>query len=177
MKKKYLIILLLFLSVSAFSQDQIKVLPIDSLNNYAKNNDSILSKIDNIYFHLQKSLYAETTDTLPEQIMRVKSKIIAINDDFSAIEIDMNFSQIKESFLIILRAVIDFNNLHLSKTEEFYNKLRIAEKHNDNKEKENADTEICDFFKKFEEYKKPFIVNYKNEIENKKNLIISENKK
>ncbi|MCC6722257.1 MAG: hypothetical protein IT243_08635 [Bacteroidia bacterium] len=170
MKRLIFLILISFACSTSYSQPE-QILATDSLNNFLKYNDSILAKINRYSSDFHKLLNIEGNDTLPKLIMNFSNQIKNIQNEYIALEIDNQFSPVKESFISVLRSIADYNELHLSKTEEYYNKWLFAIKTNDKKEKDKANDEICMFFNNLDKNKETFIKNYNNEIENLRNLL------
>lgn len=175
--KKIFFIIISFISINAFSQDETQVQQVDSLSSFIKYNESVLTNIDSIYSKFHRAFYKGENDTFPQLIMGIRSQIDFTMNEYLNTHFDMSFSPIKESFLTIIRNIADYNNQNLSKTEEYYQRYHFAIKDNNKKEKETADEQICDFFNKLEKSNEVFIVNYKLEIENLKNYINSSIKK
>ncbi|NUM32300.1 MAG: hypothetical protein HUU47_08250 [Bacteroidetes bacterium] len=176
MKKLIFLVNILF-SINAFSQDEIQVSQTENFNTFLKYNDSILANIDTLYNKFQRSFYNDEIDTFPQLIMNVRSQVDMAMNDYMNTSFDMIYNSAKESFLSVLRIISDFNNQNISKTEEYFNRLKLAKKNNNSKEKETADEQICNFFEQLEKSKEIFLKNYRLELDNLKIQINSEIKK
>jgi len=181
MKAFFLFLGMACLIVNGFSQHDILLEKshADSSSSFIKFLDQQNLLISQAYNEIGKGLQAERPDSLVLTLINYKTVCESVFTNVSGILVAGHLNSVKISYCQWIRSIIEFNELHLMKLEEYQLSKERLLQNNPEADTKYAEGQIQDIFKQMDEAQNNTRSNYMLELENLRQFHLreAENKK